>query len=311
MVDNAAVKTYVEDLFRYLDTYEREYSQFKIEAFLQTYNGICAVFEALRRQRDNAIEVDQTFLSKIKQSPLTSSDLRQITIQVLITFFESEADIDGQSNNAYSYCRGLRAIKQDVPFFENHLVPLLFQDGSLNNNHLLNSFFLREIARYFNNFGKPLQTNLSPEAFAALSDPLKFLELMRRRLQLGKNLLQDRTSLEFHLQRIDAFNKLKQKKASAEAYLKDWDYLIESNFWSRVKTIASVLAGKIKGAFSNWSYFRLVTTQRNPALVMYSLIIILFILLAVYIPSKWVDYSNDRYQDLNNRAKELVDRTGK
>ncbi|MEA3297253.1 MAG: hypothetical protein U9R56_05260 [candidate division Zixibacteria bacterium] len=311
MENNVAVKTYVEDLFRYLDTYEREYSKFEAEAFLQTYNGICAVFQALCRQRDNAVEVDQTFLSRIKHTPLTSSDLRQITIQVLITFFESEADIDGQSNSAYSYCRGLRAIKQDVPFFENHLIPLLFQDGSFNNNHRLNSFFLREMARYFNTFGKPLQTGISPEAFAALSDPLKFLELMRRRLQLGNDLLQDRTSLEFHLQRIDAFNKLKQKKTSAEAYLRKWGYLKESSFWSRVKTVASVLTSKVKGVFSNWRYFRLVITQRNPAMVLYSLVIVVFILLAVYVPLKWVDYSNSRYDDLSNRAKELVDPTGK
>jgi hypothetical protein len=116
MEDGVAVKSYVDDLFRYLNTYEASYSQFETEAFLQTYNGIKAVFQALRKQRDKAVEVDRYFLEMIRQAPLTSSDLRQLTIQVLISFFEGEADIDGHSNKAFSYCRGLRAIKQDVPY---------------------------------------------------------------------------------------------------------------------------------------------------------------------------------------------------
>ena len=159
--------------------------EFETEAFLQTYNGIAAVFHALRQQRDTAIEVDRFFLDKIRQAPLTSSDLRQITIQVLITRFESEADIDGQSNKAYHYCRGLRAVKQDVPFFEDNLVPLLFRDGSLNGNYRVNSFFLNEISRYLNTFGRPIQAALTPEAFGGMPDPLKFLELARRRFQLS------------------------------------------------------------------------------------------------------------------------------
>ncbi len=305
MTDDVAVKSYVDDLFRYLDTYENQYTQFSAEAFLQTYNGICAVFQALRQQRDQAVVIDRYFLDKIKLAPLTSSDLRQITIQVLITYFESEADIDGQSNRAYSYCRGLRGVKQDVPFFENHLLPLLFLSGSLNNSFALNSFFLREIARYFNTFGKPLQTGVSPEAFAALSDPLKFLELMRRRLQLGGDLLQDRASLEFHLQRIDSFSKLSQQNALAQRYLKEWNYLAESSFWSRVKSFFGELGSKIKGAFSSSKYFRLVMTQRNAAFLFYGFVICLFIFLAIYVPVKWSEYSNDQYQQLEERMERV------
>ncbi|MCK4655385.1 MAG: hypothetical protein KAT85_00085, partial [candidate division Zixibacteria bacterium] len=55
------IKTYVEDLFKYLKTYEKNYSQFKTEAFFQTYNGIYAVFQALQQQRDKAVELDYIF----------------------------------------------------------------------------------------------------------------------------------------------------------------------------------------------------------------------------------------------------------
>lgn len=81
-----SIKTYIQDLFRYLEDYESNYSEFKTEAFFQTYNGIFAVFQALRKQRDKAVEVDLFFLENIKQAPLSSSDLRQLTIQILITF---------------------------------------------------------------------------------------------------------------------------------------------------------------------------------------------------------------------------------
>ncbi|HVP07433.1 MAG TPA: hypothetical protein VMS71_06290, partial [Candidatus Acidoferrum sp.] len=183
------MKEYIEDLFTYLDTYEKKYGAFETEGFLQTYNGISAVFQALRQQRDKAVDVDQFFLEHIQRSPLSSSDLRQITIQVLITNFESEADIDGVSNKSYLYCRGLRPVKQDIPFFEQHLVPLLFREGALNNNLRLNAFLLEEMARIINTYGSRVQAGLSPEQFAAMSDPLKFLELARRRQAMGGELL--------------------------------------------------------------------------------------------------------------------------
>ena len=110
------MKSYIDDLFKYIDTYENNYSQFETEAFLQTYNGIITVYQTLRGDRNQAVEVDYYFLDKIKLQPLTSSDLRQLAVQVLITRFESEVDTDGRSNQAYSYCRNLRPVKQDVPF---------------------------------------------------------------------------------------------------------------------------------------------------------------------------------------------------
>ncbi|MFQ6008165.1 MAG: hypothetical protein ACE5K8_04360 [Candidatus Zixiibacteriota bacterium] len=304
MTEDIAVKSYVDQLFKYLETYESNYAQFETEAFLQTYNGICAMFQALRRQRDKAVALDEHFLNKIKQMPLNSSDLRQLAIQVLVSFFESEADIDGQSDRAYSYCRGVRGVKQDVPFFENHLVPLLFREDSLNNNFRLNSFFLGEIARFINTFGKPLNTDLSPEAFAALSDPLKYLELARRRHKLGDELIKDRTSLEFHLQRVDSFGKLAQKSRLGSQHLHEWAYLKKADFWSKVKSFFAELWGKLKGAFSSWRYFRLVFTQRNPAYVFYTAIILIFILLAIYVPLLWSEYGKNRLDQFQKRTQE-------
>lgn len=299
------IKTYIDNLFGYLDTYENTYAQFETEAFLQTYNGIIAVFQALRQQRNEAVEVDQYFLSKIRQSPLTSSDLRQLTVQVLITFFESEADTDGQSAQAYGYVRGLRGVKQDIPFFENHLVPLLFAEGGLNNNYRLRSFLLGEISRYMNKFGGRLRPNLSPEEFQAMSDPMKVLELARRRRELGEQMIADRTSLEFHLQRIEFFNKLGARDRQIDQFLRDWNYIKTTSFWTTVKTAFGELGGKLRGAFSSFGYFRLILSQRNPAYFFYGLIIALFIFLAVYVPLTWQDYSDNRLQEYQQRANTL------
>lgn len=299
------IKTYIDNLFGYLDTYESSYAQFETEAFLQTYNGIIAVFQALRQQRNEAVEVDQYFLGKIRQSPLTSSDLRQLTVQVLITFFESEADTDGQSAQSYGYVRGLRGVKQDIPFFENHLVPLLFAEGGMNNNYRLRSFVLNEIARYMNKFGRRLQPNISPEEFQALSDPMKTLELARRRREMGEQLVADRTSLEFHLQRIEFFNKLGTRNRMIDQFLRDWNYIKTTSFLSRLKGVFGELFGKLRGAFSSFGYFRLILSQRNPAYLYYGLIILLFIFLAVYVPLKWQDYSDQRLQEFQQRANTL------
>ncbi|HOP07511.1 MAG TPA: hypothetical protein PLF13_09490 [candidate division Zixibacteria bacterium] len=305
MQDSLAVKSYVDDLFRYLQSYESDSQSFETEAFLQTYNGIKAVFHALREQRDKAVEVDRYFLDMIRQSPLTSSDLRQLTVQVLVTFFEAEADIDGRSNKAFSYIRGLRAVKQDVPYFENHLVPLLFVEGALNNNFRLNEFFMNEVGRYLNTFGRPLNTGASPEQFSALAEPAKFLELVRRRLQLGENLITDRTSLEFHLQRVGTFNKVGQGSSLAHRYLKHFGYLQEASFWSKVGKFFGELGGKIKGAFSSSRYTRLVLSQRNPAYLFYGLIIVIFLFLAIWVPMKWSDYGHERLDQMQERAHEL------
>ena len=80
------METYIKDLFRYIETYEQKYAEFDSEAFFQTYNGIYAVFHALREQRDQAVQVDNYFLKKIKSVPINSSDLRQIALQILIHF---------------------------------------------------------------------------------------------------------------------------------------------------------------------------------------------------------------------------------
>ncbi len=296
------IKSYIDELFVYLDTFESNYAGFETQAFLQTYNGIYAVFQAMRQQRDKAVDVDRYFLGKIQKSPLNSSDLRQLAIQVLITYFESEADIDGQSNKAYLYCRDLRPTKRDISFFEDHLVPVLFREGSLNNNFRLNSFFLGEIARYLTKFGRPVQENLSPETFASMSDPGKFLELMRRRKMLGEDVASDRGSLEFHLQRVDAFTKLGRASKLNEHYLTEWNYLRQTNFWTTVKNTCAGLWGKFKGAFKSARYFRLVMTQRTAAYLLYGAIIVIFVFLALWVPSKWQDYSKNKLEEFQHKA---------
>lgn len=304
------IKTYIDELFAYIDTYESQYSSFETQAFLQTYNGTIAVFQALRQQRQEAVEVDQYFLDKIKQAPLTSSDLRQLTVQIIITFFESEADTDGQSNRAYQYCRGLRPVKQDIPYFERTLIPLLFDPGGLNDNFRLREFLLAEIARYMNKFGRPLDSNLSPEAFQGLSDPMKILELNRRMMQMGTDLVRDRSTLEFHLQRIDAFNKLAAHGKIYDEFLRKWDYIRSESFWSRVKGSFAGAGGKLAGTFSSFGYFRLVMTQRKAAYFYYTILILVFLLVAIYVPLWWQDYSAERLQNFQQHVENVSTRSG-
>lgn len=305
------IKSYLEDLFRYFDTFETSYAGFDTEAFLQTYNGLYALFKTLAKQRQDAVDVDRYFLEKIKKTPLTSSDLRQITTQILITFFESEADTDGQSNKSYLYCRDLRPIKQDNPFFERHLLPLLFKVGSLNNNYDLNVFLFQELARYYNKFGTRIRDDISPEEFASRSDPLKFLELVRRRMILGNDLIADRSSLEFHLQRVDAFRKLGSRSKLNEFYLTRWGYLRKTNFWQTIKNTASDIWNRVRGTFKSYRYFRLVMTQRTGAYFLYLGLIIIFIYLAIWIPSLWVEYSHNKLDQFQQKATEIQGGSGR
>ena len=59
-----SITSYIEDLFKYIAGYESDYASFEVEGFFQTYNGIGAVFQALREQREKAVEVDRVFLEK-------------------------------------------------------------------------------------------------------------------------------------------------------------------------------------------------------------------------------------------------------
>ncbi len=299
------MKSYVDDLFRYLDTYEKNYSQFETEAFLQTYNGIVTVFQTLRGDRNQAVEVDYYLLDKVKLSPLTSSDLRQLTIQVLVTRFESEVDTDGRSNQAYSYCRNLRPVKQDAPFFEQKLAQLLFDEGSLNHNFRLNEFLLDEMASYINRFGKSVKTDLTPEQFDGLSDPLKMLELKRRQLALGANLIKDRTSLEFHLQRVATFNRIGGKGKLYEQYLTHWSYLASSSLWARLTVWMKELGSKFRGAFSSFGYFHLLSTQRKLAYLTYALVIVIFLAIAFGVPAWWNNHAEHELQKFQEKANSL------
>jgi hypothetical protein len=91
---------YIEDLFLYLDRFENQKDQFDSEAFLQTYNGVFTVFQALHEQRAKAVEVDNQLLERVKRVSPAQSDLRLLTTQLLVPFFELEADIDEQSNKS-------------------------------------------------------------------------------------------------------------------------------------------------------------------------------------------------------------------
>jgi len=297
------VRTYIQDLFNYLDRYENATAQFETEAFLQTYNGIIAVLNPLRQQRQEAVAVDEYLIERIMQSPLTSSDLRQLAVQILITFFESEADTDGQTNRAYAYCRGLRAVKQDIPYFEKHLVPLVCDEGSLNNNFRLKQFMLSEIARYLVKFGRPVQAGLRPEDFLALPSTLQLVELLRRRSELGPNLLKDRTSLEFHLQRVDYFAKLKLRGRIYERLLTEWGYLQATTLWTRVKAALASLTSGMGRAFASSGYFRLVINQRNPAYLFYGLMIVFFIFIAICVPMWWSSYGEHKLDDFQQRSQ--------
>ncbi len=305
------IKTYIDDLFRYLQTYEDRYAEFKVEAFIQTYNGIRTVFQTLREQRDQAVEVDYTFLDAIKLAPLTSSDLRQLTVQVLISFFESEADIDGRSNQAYTYCRGLRPVKQDVPYFEEHLLPTLFREGAFHNNFELHSFMLEEMSQFLNRFGRPLKSSITPEEFGSYSDGMKFLVLCRRRLQLGDGLLTDRASLEYDLQRLGTLSKLGQKHKLFEAYLTKWNYLQRVTFLSKIKAVLTELLGKAKGFFSSYRYTRLVFSQRRPAFFKYGLFIIFWIVLALLVPRWWQSYEDGKLKQMNERVENIRKHAGR
>lgn len=297
------IRAYIQDLFDYLEKFESPAAHFETEAFLQTYNGIIAVLNSLRQQRTEAVAVDEYLLERVQQTPLTSSDLRHLTIQVLITFFESEADTDGQSNRAYSYCRGLRAVKQDIPFFEKHLVPLICDDSSLAANLRLKEFLLSEIARYLGKFGRPLKANLSPEDFQALPSPLQLLELRRRRTELGRGLVKERTSLEFHLQRVDYFGKISSWGRIYEHLLQKWEYLETATFWTKVKEGLATMAGGIARAFASSGYFRLVINQRRPAYLFYTLVIVVLIFIAIFVPLKWQSFGEQQLEEFQEQSQ--------
>ena len=304
------MKSYIDDLFKYIESYESNYPKFETDGFLQTYSGIVTVFQTLRQDRNQAVEVDYYLLDKIKTFPLTTSDLRQVTIQVLITRFEAEVDTDGRSNAAYSYCRNQRSVKQDVPFFETKLSPLLFKDDSLRDNDRVNAFLLEEMAGYINNFGKAVKADMTPEQFDGLAEPLKMVELQRRRLSLGKQLTRDRSSLEFHLQRVGSLSRLGDKGRLYDLYLTQWDYLVTTSIWSRLTIWLGEIGAKGKGAFSSFGYFRLLSTQRKLAYLTYTLVIILSLAIAFGATSLWNSYADRKLEQFQQRANSLSE-TGK
>jgi len=307
-----SITSYIEDLFKYINGYESDYASFEVEAFFQTYNGIGAVFQALREQREKAVEVDRVFLEKIKQRPLNSSDLRQLTIQVIISFFASVADTDGQSGNAYLYCRELRNVRQDKPYFETVLMPLLAREGSLNNNFKLNYFFLKEIGRYIRKFSRGFSAEVNFEDFKGMPVHQKLLVLYLRRSELGEDIINDRDSLEFHMRNVGVFEKFRQESPLAESYLREWDYLPHGlSFMDRLKQFLAVVGGKFRGSFSSFNYVRLSLSQRYSAYLFYGLMIAVFVFLAAFIPLQWNKYTDRKLAEFEKRVETTMKALGK
>jgi hypothetical protein len=296
------VRQYIDDLFRYIGTYETNFSAFDFGAFQQTYNGIRALFGALREYRDQAVETDYILLDFIHKAPLKASDLRELTVQTLVTWFEMEVDVDNRSNQAYSYVRGLREVRQDVPYIEEQLLPKLFRAGALNNSFQLHSFFLIELSNFMNAYGRPLAVDLTPEQFEAKGDAHRIMELCRRRLQLGDSLLSDRSTLEFHLQRVGFFERWSRTNKLVEMYLETWDYRTKpGTFLQRVQKALVDALGKFKGLFRSYRYTALMFGQRRPAYVATVLLIVVWIGIAFLVPALWSGYSDSKLQDLNQR----------
>ena len=250
-------------------------------------------------------------MKKIKQGPLNSSDLRQLTIQILISFFESIADTDGQTNRAYLHCREFRDVKRDVAYFETTLMPLLTWDGSLNNNFKLNYFFLKETGRFILNYSSGWSGDISFEDFKALPDHQKLLELHLRRSKFGESLFNDRNSLEFHMHSIGVFEKLKVSRPLFKQYFEEWNYLLDDSFFDRFKKKLGVLWESLKGLFSNYKYLRLALTQRYSAFIFYSLVIFLFVLMAILVPIRWNSYTEKKLVEFENRIEETQDKIGR
>jgi hypothetical protein len=306
-----SITPYINDLFQYIDTYEKDYTAFKTEAFFQTYTGICAVFQTLRQERDRAVEIDRVFLEKIKKGPIKSSDLRQLTIQILISFFESIADTDGRSNRAYLHCREFRDVKRDVSYFQSTLMPILTRAGSLNNNFKLNQFFLKEMGRFILNYSSGWSGDISFEDFKALPDHQKLLELYLRRTKFGDSLFTDRNSLEFHMHSIGVFEKLKASIPLFKQYFEEWNYLVEDSFFKRLKARLGVLWESLKGIFSNYRYLRLALTQRYYAFVFYGIIIVIFILMAVLVPAGWNKFTDKKLTEFEKRIEATQNAIGR
>ena len=306
-----SITSYIEDLFKYINGYESDYSSFEVEAFFQTYNGIGAVFQALREQREKAVEVDRVFLEKIKQRPLNSSDLRQLTIQIIVSFFESVADTDGQSGNAYIYCREFRNVRQDVPYFETVLMPLLAREGSLNGNFKLNYFFLKEIGRYIRKFSRSFSTDVNFEDFKGMPVHQKLLVLYLRRSELGEDIINDRDSLEFHMRNVGVFDKLRQESPLADGYLREWGYLAQGpSFMDKVRQFFAIIGSKLRGS-SSFNYVRLSLSQRYSAYLFYYLMIVIFVFLAIFVPLRWNKYTERRLERFKTHVEETQNAMGK
>jgi hypothetical protein len=306
-----SITSYIEDLFKYINSYESDYASFEVEGFFQTYNGIGAVFQALREQREKAVEVDRVFLEKIKQRPLNSSDLRQMTIQIIVSFFESVADTDGQSGNAYIYCREFRNVRQDVPYFETVLMPLLAREGSLNGNFKLNRFFLKEIGRYIRKFSRSFSADVSFEDFKGMPVHQKLLVLSLRRAELGEDIGNDRDSLEFHMRNVGVFDRLRQESPLAESYLKEWDYLPHGlSFMDRLKRFFAIIGSKLRGS-SSATYVRLSLSQRYSAYLFYGLMIVVFVFLSVFVPLQWNKYTERRLERFKAHVEETEKAMGR
>ncbi|MCK4632607.1 MAG: hypothetical protein KAT79_05010, partial [candidate division Zixibacteria bacterium] len=96
-----------------------------------------------------------------------------------------------------------------------------------------------------------------------------------------------------------------------EYFLRDWGYFATTTFWSKLSSWFGELGTKVRGAFSNFSYFRLLSTQRSLAYFVYTIVIIIFLGVAIGVPSWWSGKTNKVLTEFQEKASNLRSGGGK
>lgn len=302
-------------LFKLIDTYEQNPTEFDAEAFKELYAKVERAIELSGESESQAYGLDQALFNAVSITDVDASDLRLVASHALTIHHRYHADYGRGFEQAYRWCERSRG-KQlpDLRYVHTYLLPVLMKKGALGNRLDVCLFLMERLGRFENLEKSPVFDDERAMDLVREEPSEIVYQLARRRVKyIAENLTKVPNSLEQRLHKDGAFKQLHDDHAQSTPILahqiETYEYMRREPFLRR---LALALTGLFRGLVERMAgeYIAYEMTKRNGAFIVQGVLMGLILLGLVMGCYAWVLRSNARLDELErdlNVAKEFID----
>lgn len=292
----------INSLFSKISHYEDDPSSFNLGEFQENFKGLLALFEAVKDKPEGTRHADQILSRRIKHFDVSRSDLRRLSLHLLTMYFKFSANAPHPLDRSYVLCREKRGSKRDAAYLTEDLLPLVFEPGSLNDDHELKYFLLQRMAIFQTKFGgaPPLYDTISIDEIKMIPKPLFLLGLIRRNEDRTGS-IQREGSIEAKCRNSGYLDLLTREDPFFEFILvSKLRYVVPVSRYRRIWESVKRVFSRVFSAFSSLNFLIYLLTRRRAAYFFYLALILLFLAVGVLVPLWWKGHNQRKLEKLKS-----------